>query len=93
MELTNLRCLLLTVYDNSRKLKTHFWCTLIPGCTDGAALYKHLPESAETKHEDEKAQNGQRKYKHKKEIHLPRRASKRLAGIKVDPVPELKTSN
>ncbi|TKY51281.1 methyl-CpG-binding domain-containing protein 13 [Spatholobus suberectus] len=65
----------------------------VPCCTDGAALEKHLTESAQTKHEIEKAKNGLRKYKHKKEINLPRRASKRLAGIKVDPVPELKTSN
>ncbi|KAL2995595.1 hypothetical protein AAZX31_10G224400 [Glycine max] len=39
----------------------------------------------------EKTQNGKRKYK-KKEYNLPRRASKRLAGIKVDPAIELKTS-
>lgn len=58
---------------------------LVSGCTDEDAQEKQLQENPETK------QNRERKYKHKKEIDLPRRASKRLAGIEVDPVPELKT--
>ncbi|KAI4347530.1 hypothetical protein L6164_008338 [Bauhinia variegata] len=37
-----------------------------------------------------KAQNRRGKHKNKKEMNLPRRASKRLAGIKADPVPELR---
>ncbi|RDX70725.1 hypothetical protein CR513_50001, partial [Mucuna pruriens] len=57
---------------------------LVPCCTE-----KYLTKNSETKHETEKAKNCLPKNKHKKEINLPRRASKRLAGIKVDPVPEL----
>ncbi|RDY02702.1 Methyl-CpG-binding domain-containing protein 13, partial [Mucuna pruriens] len=65
------------------------------GWTDEDAQEKQLQENSETKHETEKAQGKDRqcKKKHKKEINFPRRASKRLAGIKVDPVPELKTRN
>ncbi|XP_041002831.1 uncharacterized protein LOC121248431 isoform X1 [Juglans microcarpa x Juglans regia] len=45
-----------------------------------------------TIHEVGKAQLGMRKPKNKKEYNLPRRASKRLAGLDIDPTPELKTS-
>ncbi|TKY45151.1 Methyl-CpG-binding domain-containing protein 13 [Spatholobus suberectus] len=64
-------------------------------CTNNDIREKLLQEDSETKHRTEKAQAQDRqcKNKHKKEINLPRRASKRLAGIKVDPVPELKTRN
>ncbi|KAG4941725.1 hypothetical protein JHK87_045596 [Glycine soja] len=67
----------------------------VSGCTNKDAEEKQLQENSETKHGTEKAQakNPQCKNKHKKEINLPRRASKRLAGIKVDPVPELKIRN
>ncbi|KAK7380289.1 hypothetical protein VNO78_32797 [Psophocarpus tetragonolobus] len=59
------------------------------------AQEKQLQENSGTEHGTEKAQGQDRQFKnkHKKEINLPRRASKRLAGIKVDPVPELKTRN
>ena len=67
----------------------------VSGCTNKDAEEKQLPGNSETKHGTEKAQakDPQCKNKHKKEINLPRRASKRLAGIKVDPVPELKIRN
>ncbi|KAE9592594.1 hypothetical protein Lalb_Chr19g0130921 [Lupinus albus] len=62
---------------------------VVPSCTDDVQK-RQLQENAQTKNGTEKAQNCQRK-RHKKEINLPRRASKRLAGIKVDPVLELQT--
>lgn len=49
-------------------------------------------ESKGTIHENEKIQLDMRKSKSKKEYSLPRRASKRLAGLDIDPTPELKTS-
>lgn len=49
-------------------------------------------ESEETMQEKKKTQLDKRKSKRKKEYHLPRRASKRLAGLDIDPTPELKTS-
>ncbi|KAJ7975689.1 Methyl-CpG-binding domain-containing protein 13 [Quillaja saponaria] len=58
----------------------------------GASPGEKLPESALIFHESEKARHGQRKFKHKKETNLPRRASRRLAGLEPDPVPELKSS-
>ncbi|KAK7813874.1 methyl-cpg-binding domain-containing protein 13 [Quercus suber] len=45
-----------------------------------------------TLHENEKTQLERFKPKNKKEYNLPRRASKRLAGLDVDPTLELKTS-
>jgi len=67
----------------------------VSGCTNKDAKEKQLKRSSETKQGTEKvqAQHHQCKNKHKKEINLPRRSSKRLAGIKLDPVPELKTRN
>ncbi|CAL0328623.1 unnamed protein product [Lupinus luteus] len=62
---------------------------VVPSCTDDAQE-RQLEENAQTKQGTEKAQSCQRK-RHKKEINLPRRASKRLAGIKVDPIPEIYT--
>ncbi|KAJ7969983.1 Methyl-CpG-binding domain-containing protein 13 [Quillaja saponaria] len=59
----------------------------------GASLDEKLPESAPRSHESEKAQHRQCKFKPKKETNLPCRASRRLAGLEVDLVPELKTSN
>ncbi|RZB44121.1 uncharacterized protein LOC114402859 isoform X2 [Glycine soja] len=50
---------------------------------NGASPEKHLTENTPSKPQTEKAQNGKRKY-NKKEYNLPRRGSKRLAGIKVD---------
>ncbi|KAL1319339.1 hypothetical protein HN51_071630 [Arachis hypogaea] len=47
---------------------------------------KQLPQNEQM--ENEKSQKRQRR---KKEINLPRRSSKRLAGIQLDPVPELVT--
>ncbi|KAK4283167.1 hypothetical protein QN277_000149 [Acacia crassicarpa] len=64
---------------------------LSPSCADGVVPEKQLPESLQTKHATEKVQKSQGKSKRKKAINLPRRASKRLAGIQVDPVPELIT--
>lgn len=64
---------------------------LVPSSADGVSPEAQLPESAQTQHFTEKVQKCQRKSKHKKEMNLPRRASKRLAGIEVDPVPELIT--
>lgn len=64
---------------------------LVPDSMDGVAPEKQFPESMQPKQETEKVQKGQRKSKHKKEMNLPRRASKRLAGIQLDPVPELIT--
>ncbi|XP_027923245.1 methyl-CpG-binding domain-containing protein 13 isoform X1 [Vigna unguiculata] len=65
------------------------------GCTDKDTQEKQLQESSETKQGTEKVQakHHRRRNKHKKQINLPRRSSKRLAGIKLDPVPELKTRN
>lgn len=54
-------------------------------------LHEHSMECELTKNESKKTRPGMRKSKVKKEINLPRRASKRLAGLEVDPVPELKT--
>lgn len=53
---------------------------------------KQCLESGLFKHESKKTQLSLGKSKKKKELNLPRRASKRLAGVEVDPVPELKTS-
>ena len=64
--------------------------TSVPSGTDEAVQEKQLQENEQPKHGTEKAQDRQRK-RHKKEINLPRRSSKRLAGIQVDPVPELIT--
>lgn len=61
----------------------------IPSCADGVVPEKQLPESLQTKQETEKVQKGLGKSRRKKEINMPRRSSKRLAGIEVDPVPEL----
>ncbi|XP_050386309.1 uncharacterized protein LOC126802683 isoform X2 [Argentina anserina] len=52
---------------------------------------KQSPGSGNAKHENEKSQRLSRSKK-KKDLNLPRRASKRLAGIEVDTVPELKAS-
>ncbi|KAH1233631.1 Methyl-CpG-binding domain-containing protein 13 [Glycine max] len=67
----------------------------VSGCTNKDVEEKQLQENSETKHGAAKAQaqDHQWQNKHKKEINLPHRASKRLAGIKVGPVPELKTRN
>ncbi|CAL0333258.1 unnamed protein product [Lupinus luteus] len=62
---------------------------VVPSCTEDAQG-RRLQENAQTQNGTEKAQHCQRK-RHKKEINLPRRASKRLAGIKVDPLLELQT--
>ncbi|XP_019465030.1 PREDICTED: uncharacterized protein LOC109363276 isoform X2 [Lupinus angustifolius] len=62
---------------------------VVPICTDDAQE-RQLEENAQTKHGTEKARSYQHK-RRKKEINLPRRASKRLAGIKVDPIPEIYT--
>ncbi|CAJ1977079.1 unnamed protein product [Sphenostylis stenocarpa] len=55
----------------------------------GVAPEKHVTQNAETKLETGKAEK--RKYKRKREMNLPRRASNRLAGIKADPVQDLET--
>ncbi|KAJ1410133.1 Methyl-CpG DNA-binding, partial [Sesbania bispinosa] len=65
---------------------------LVSGCTTESQEKQHQ-ENSETKHGTEKGQVQNRQRKNKKDINLPRRASKRLAGIKVDPLPELKTRN
>ncbi|KAL9324122.1 hypothetical protein ACSQ67_008979 [Phaseolus vulgaris] len=67
----------------------------VSGCTIKHTQEKQLQESSETRQGTEKvqAQHHQCKNKHKKKINLPRPCSKRLAGIKLDPVPELKTRN
>ncbi|KAL2334659.1 hypothetical protein Fmac_015872 [Flemingia macrophylla] len=67
--------------------------TLVPGCTNVVVQRTQLQENSETKNGTEKShdQHHRSKNKHKKDVNLPRRTSKRLAGIKVDPVPELKT--
>ncbi|KAH7537997.1 hypothetical protein FEM48_Zijuj03G0152600 [Ziziphus jujuba var. spinosa] len=48
------------------------------------------PECVLAKHERGRTRLGLSKSKAKKETNLPRRASKRLAGLEVDPIPELK---
>ncbi|KAK9914230.1 hypothetical protein M0R45_038020 [Rubus argutus] len=54
---------------------------------------KQSPGSGIAQHESEKIQLSRMcKSKSKKDHNLPRRASKRLAGLEVDPVPELKAS-
>lgn len=54
---------------------------------------KQSPGSGIAQHESEKIQLRRMcKSKNKKDLNLPRRASKRLAGLEVDPVPELKAS-
>ncbi|KAM2384507.1 hypothetical protein ACFXTH_041933 [Malus domestica] len=53
---------------------------------------KQCLESGLIKHERKKTRLGLCKSKNKIELMLPRRASKRLAGVEVGPVPELKTS-
>lgn len=52
---------------------------------------KKYLECGSTKHESGNTKPGISKSKVKKEINLPRRASKRLAGLDVGPIPELKT--
>ncbi|XP_047149149.1 methyl-CpG-binding domain-containing protein 13-like [Vigna umbellata] len=70
-------------------------CISNHGCTNKDTQEKKLQENTETKQGTEKvqAQHHKCRNKHKKQINLPRRSSKRLAGIKLDPVPELKTRN
>ncbi|KAG2384817.1 uncharacterized protein HKW66_Vig0119090 [Vigna angularis] len=70
-------------------------CIFNHGCTNKDTQEKKLQENTETKQGTEKvqAQHHKCRNKHKKQINLPRRSSKRLAGIKLDPVPELKTRN
>ncbi|KAF7813268.1 methyl-CpG-binding domain-containing protein 13-like isoform X2 [Senna tora] len=63
----------------------------VPDCINGVSLEKQLPEGTQTTQSTEKDEKGQGKSKHKKGMNLPRRASKRLAGIQIDPVPELTT--
>lgn len=55
-------------------------------------LANQSSNSEGTAQESENTRLGRRKYKNRKEYNLPRRASKRLAGLDIDPTPELKTS-
>ncbi|XP_007038659.2 PREDICTED: uncharacterized protein LOC18605543 isoform X1 [Theobroma cacao] len=58
----------------------------------GVLLDKQSSENGMIKDETEKTQQGRGKTKLKKAFNIPRRASKRLAGVALDPTPELKTA-
>ncbi|XP_022764892.1 methyl-CpG-binding domain-containing protein 13-like isoform X2 [Durio zibethinus] len=58
----------------------------------GVLLDKQSRENGMTKDETEKTQEGRGKTKLKKALNIPRRASKRLAGVALDPTPEIKTT-
>ncbi|KDP22300.1 hypothetical protein JCGZ_26131 [Jatropha curcas] len=57
----------------------------------GILPHEHSMESRVIK--DEAKSTGPGKSKKKKELNLPRRVSKRLAGLPLDPTPQLKTTN
>ncbi|XVF53628.1 hypothetical protein PTKIN_Ptkin05aG0113900 [Pterospermum kingtungense] len=58
----------------------------------GALLDEQSRENGMTKDETEKTQQRRGKTKLEKALNIPRRASKRLAGVALDPTPELKTT-
>ncbi|XWS61144.1 hypothetical protein CRYUN_Cryun07bG0100100 [Craigia yunnanensis] len=58
----------------------------------GVLLDKQSIENGMTKDETEQTQQRRGKTKHKKPLNIPRRASKRLAGVALDPTLELKTT-
>ncbi|XVF12473.1 hypothetical protein REPUB_Repub08aG0121600 [Reevesia pubescens] len=58
----------------------------------GVLLDKQFRENGMTKGETEKTQQGKGKTKLKKAVNIPQRSSKRLAGVALDPTPELKTT-
>ncbi|XVE64206.1 hypothetical protein DITRI_Ditri07aG0082900 [Diplodiscus trichospermus] len=58
----------------------------------GVLFAEQSRENEMTKDETEKIQQGRSKTKLKKALNIPRRASKRLAGVALDPTPELKTT-
>ncbi|XWS37821.1 hypothetical protein CRYUN_Cryun19dG0078100 [Craigia yunnanensis] len=58
----------------------------------GALFDKQSRENGMTSDETEKTQRGRGKTKLKKALNIPRRASKRLAGVALDPTPEIKTT-
>ncbi|MBA0564138.1 hypothetical protein Golob_009095, partial [Gossypium lobatum] len=57
----------------------------------GIGLDEHCRDDGMTNDETEKTQQGRSKTKLKKDVSAPRRASKRLAGVALDPTPEIKT--
>ncbi|MFQ6638095.1 hypothetical protein Gotur_013075 [Gossypium turneri] len=57
----------------------------------GISLDEHCRDDGMTNDETEKTQQGRSKTKLKKDVSAPRRASKRLAGVALDPTPEIKT--
>ncbi|XP_059629296.1 methyl-CpG-binding domain-containing protein 13-like isoform X2 [Cornus florida] len=57
-------------------------------------LQEKLPNGNEVgRQRNGNIQHGSNKRKNKREPNLPRRASKRIAGVELDPTPELKTNN
>ncbi|XVF09855.1 hypothetical protein REPUB_Repub07fG0132900 [Reevesia pubescens] len=58
----------------------------------GILLHKQSRENGMTKDENKKTQQGRGKNKLKKALNIPRRASKRLAGVALDPTLEIKTT-
>nr|XP_012567378.1 uncharacterized protein LOC105851262 isoform X3 [Cicer arietinum] len=68
--------------------------SIVSCCIDEDVQEKQFQENSETKHETEtsKARIHKLKKKHKSVNNFPRRTSKRLAGIMVDQLQELKTS-
>ncbi|MBA0621879.1 hypothetical protein Godav_007464 [Gossypium davidsonii] len=57
----------------------------------GIGLDEHCRDDGMMNDETEKTQQGRSKTKLKKDVSAPRRASKRLAGVALDPTPEIKT--
>ncbi|XP_022736128.1 uncharacterized protein LOC111289389 isoform X2 [Durio zibethinus] len=58
----------------------------------GVLLDKQSRENGMTRIENEKTKQGRGKTRLKKALNIPRRASKRLAGVALDPTPEVKTT-
>ncbi|OMO86042.1 Methyl-CpG DNA binding protein [Corchorus capsularis] len=64
----------------------------VSGNIVGSPSDKQSHKNGITDDETEKTQPGKGKTKRKKSLNVPRRASKRLAGVALDPTPELKTT-
>ncbi|XWS48432.1 hypothetical protein CRYUN_Cryun13aG0076200 [Craigia yunnanensis] len=89
-----LSCLILSVAKGSEQIggKDSEECVRASGNVVGVLLDKQSRENGMTMDETEQTQQRRGKTKLKKALNIPRRASKRLAGVALDPTPELKTT-
>lgn len=79
--------------DLEQREKSHPITGASGSATEVGALPKKGPENVVEDAESKRMQRGRNGLNGKKRPDLPRRASKRLAGIDVDPIPELKNNN